>query len=138
MTKPTDLIVVDADGEIITAANGKISSDNPELVKMVKDAFLPLQLISPHGVKVQPSLNPENLLGLTAALFSARPGRTLLLTAPTEVLEWFKDEQRKNDGGCVHHRSRENTRRQDPLTLKIQNALKKQDKIVNKEEGLEE
>lgn len=100
MTKKINLIVVDADGEIITAANGHVSSDNPELVKLVKrSVFLPwsVQLVRPFGRWVRPSLDPENLIGITAALFSAKPGRTQLLEAPSEVMEWFQEEHSRRD-----------------------------------------
>lgn len=109
MTNKINMIVVDADGEIITAANGHVSSDNPELVKIVKrSVFLPwsVQLVSPFGRRVRPSLDPENLIGITAALFSARPGRTKLLEAPPEVMEWFRDELSKRGGGCIPNNSR--------------------------------
>jgi hypothetical protein len=102
--KPINLIVVDADGEIITAANGLVSSDNPELVKTVKrSVFLPwsVQLVSPFGQKIRPSLDPNNLIGITAALYSAKPGRTRLLQAPPEVMEWFKEEHAKRGDSCL-------------------------------------
>lgn len=89
------LIVVDADGDIITAANGQLSSDNPELVRIVKREALfrrKVQLVAPFGKKIRANLNPEDIMGVTAALFSARPGRTRLLEAPTEVWDWFKEE----------------------------------------------
>jgi hypothetical protein len=105
MTKKTNLIVVDADGELIIAANGQISSDNRELVKRVKNAWFPIQLIQPFGTVVRPSRDPENLVGLTAALFSAKPGRTRLLEAPDEVWEWMKEEYTKKGGGCLPNAS---------------------------------
>lgn len=98
------MIVVDADGEIITAANGHVSSDNRELVKLVKrSVFLPwtVQLVSPFGRRIRPSLDPEDLIGITAALFSARPGRTRLLSAPPEVMDWFKEEHTRRRGSGV-------------------------------------
>ena len=52
MTKKTDLIVVDADGELIVAANGHVSSDNRELVKLVKQAAKngrAVQIVAPAG-----------------------------------------------------------------------------------------
>jgi hypothetical protein len=88
------LIVVDADGDIITAANGQLSSNNQELVRIIKREVLfrrKVQLIAPFGKKVRANLQPEDLIGITAALFSARPGRTKLLEAPAEVWEWFKE-----------------------------------------------
>lgn len=97
----TKLIVVDADGEIITAANGLISSDNRELVKTIKREVLlgtRVQLIPPFGRQVETSLDPENLVGLTAALFSARPGRTNLLEAPAEVWEWLQEDMEDSEG----------------------------------------
>lgn len=99
--KITQLIVVDADGEIITAANGLVSSDNRELVKAVKteaELGTEIQMIAPFGERVRANLeDPADLLGITAALFSARPGRTRLLEAPGEVWEWFNDAD-KHDG----------------------------------------
>jgi hypothetical protein len=100
-TKITQLIVVDADGEIITAANGLVSSDNRELVRLVKreaELGTPVQMVAPFGEWVRANLeDPQNALGITAALFSARPGRTRLLEAPGEVWEWFNDED-SHDG----------------------------------------
>lgn len=97
----TKLIVVDADGELVTAANGQISSDNRELVKTIKREVLlgtRVQLIPPFGRQVETSLDPENLVGLTAALFSARPGRTNLLEAPAEVWEWLQEDMEDSEG----------------------------------------
>jgi hypothetical protein len=99
--KITQLIVVDADGEIITAANGLVSSDNRDLVRAVKieaELGTEIQMVAPFGERIRANLeDPEDLLGITAALFSARPGRTRLLEAPGEVWEWFNDED-KHDG----------------------------------------
>lgn len=101
------MIVVDADGEIITAANGHVSSENPELVKKVKNAWLSIRLIYPFGTRVTPSLrDPENLLGITAALFSARLGRTRLLEAPAEVWEWMRNDHELR-GGCISESTKE-------------------------------
>lgn len=104
MTKKTDLIVVDSNGELIVAANGKISSDNRQLVKLVKQAVKerrPVQLVSPNGSQVRASLNPEDLIGITAALFSANPGRTTILEAPPKVTEWVAEESNRTGGGCL-------------------------------------
>lgn len=103
MTKKTVLIVVDSDGELIVSANGQISSDNRELVKRVKQAAeirRRVQLVAPFGNKVTASLEPDNLLGLTAALFAANPGRTTLIEAPEEVTEWIAKESEAQAGGC--------------------------------------
>lgn len=101
MKKIVEMIVVDADGEIITAANGLVSSDNPELVRLVKHAAkseFPIQLIAPFGRTVAPNLNPTDLVGVTAALFAARPGRTKLLEAPAEVWNWLDEEAGNSEG----------------------------------------
>lgn len=94
--KIIQLIVVDADGEIITAANGLVSSDNRELVRLVKreaELGTEVQMVAPFGERVRANLeDPQDALGITAALFSARPGRTRLLEAPGEVWAWFNDE----------------------------------------------
>lgn len=103
MTKKyvTKLIVVDADGELITSANGLISSDNRDLVRTIKREVLlgtRTQLIPPFGRQVETSLDPNNLVGLTAALFSAKPGRTNLLEAPSEVWEWLQEDMEDSEG----------------------------------------
>lgn len=103
MTKKyvTQLIVVDADGEIITAANGQVSSNNRNLIKTIKREVLlgaKVQLVFPFGRQVQASLDPTDLVGLTAALFSARPGRTKLLEAPAEVWEWMREDMEDSEG----------------------------------------
>lgn len=101
--KTIQMIVVDSDGEIITAANGRVSSDNPELVRIVKEQAkigMEVQLIQPFGDYFLASLDPENLIGITAALFSARPGRTRLLEAPDEV--WDKLKAERSLGTCGH------------------------------------
>lgn len=98
------MIVVDSDGEIITAANGHVSSDNPELVKLVKANALigrRVRLVEPYGEEVQAELNPENPVGITAALFSARPGRTRLLEAPAEVMDWMIDDAETGEGQSI-------------------------------------
>lgn len=91
------MVVVDADGEIITAANGHVSSDNPELVKQVKYhvALRRRVQLTSRGQGITATLNPSDPLGITAALFSARPGRTILLEAPEEVTTWIEKEREK-------------------------------------------
>ena len=94
-------IVVDADGDIITSSNGYLSSDNRELVRSIKREVLfrsKVQLVAPYGQKIRASLDPEDLIGNTAALFSARPGRTRLLEAPSEVWDWFRAEANTEEG----------------------------------------
>lgn len=90
------MIVVDADGEIITAANGLVSSDNPELVKAVKHRARIgtwVRFVEPYGREVQANLDdPKDVIAITAALFAARPGRTRLLEAPNEVKEWISQD----------------------------------------------
>jgi hypothetical protein len=101
--KIVHMIVVDADGEIITAANGRVSSDNPELVRIVKEQAaigMEIQFIQPFGDYFRASLDPENPIGITAALFSAKPGRTRLLEAPQGVWDWLKAES--SAGTCGH------------------------------------
>lgn len=92
--KKMTMIIVDSDGEIISAADGHVSSDNKELVKMVKrSAALGslIQLVPPFGTLVAAGLDdPENNLAITAALFSAKPGRTFLLEAPADVKDWIE------------------------------------------------
>ena len=98
------VIVVDSDGDIITYTDGEITCDNPELVEKVEKApFLPwrVQLISPFGQYVRPSLDPANLIGVTAAMYSANPGRSRLLEGPKEVRQWFKKEYKRYGGGCI-------------------------------------
>jgi hypothetical protein len=101
MTKyVTKLIIVDADGDIVTAANGAISSDNRELVRIIKrevNLGTLAQLIPPFGRTVQASLDPNDLVGITAALFTARPGRTKLLEAPPEVWEWLEEDMENSE-----------------------------------------
>lgn len=95
MTKKINLIVVDADGDIVTCANGHLSSDNRELVRIIKREVLfrsRVQMVAPYGQKICASLDLEDPIGNTAALFSARPGRTRLLEAPPEVWNWFREE----------------------------------------------
>lgn len=99
MTKNINMTVVDADGEIITAAFELVSSDNPELVRLVKAAAeirADVQFIAPYGQTVEAELNRENPLGIAAALFAARPGRTKLLEAPAEVWDWLKNDSDEN------------------------------------------
>lgn len=102
MTKKyvTQLIVVDADGDIVTAANGSPSSANRELVRTIQrevNLGTLIQLTPPFGRSVQASLDPEDVVGITAALFSARPGRTRLLEAPPEVWEWLEEDMESSE-----------------------------------------
>jgi hypothetical protein len=86
----------------VTASNGLVSSDNRELVRIIKrEALLgtPARLIPPFGKEVNASLDPENLIGITAALFTARPGRTKLLEAPAEVWDWLEEDMEENAEG---------------------------------------
>lgn len=97
--KIVKMTVVDADGEIITAANNLVSSDNSELVRLVKLAAkirTEVQFVAPFGRTVQAELNPENPVGIAAALFAARPGRTRLLEAPSEVWDWLEEDYDNN------------------------------------------
>lgn len=103
MAELVKMIVVDADGEVITAANGYVSSNNRELIRKVKIAARlqkQIQLVAPHGKLITASLEKDNLVGITAALFSAKPGRTRLLEAPKEVLDWIKEEYSQGKGEC--------------------------------------
>lgn len=103
MTKKSNLIAVDSDGELIVYENGQVISNNPELVRIVKEQAkigMEVQLIQPFGDYFLASLDPENSIGITAALFSARPGRTRLLEAPNEVWDKFQSESYR--GGCGH------------------------------------
>lgn len=102
--KNVQMIVVDADGVIVTAANGHVGSDDREIVKTIKrhaSLGTKVQLIAPFGSHVRASLDSDDLIGITAALFSARPGRTNLLEAPPEVLDWWSTELETWGGGCI-------------------------------------
>lgn len=94
------MIVVDADGVIVTAANGLVSSDDRELVRAIKRESLlmtPVQFVAPYGEWVQANLDdPNDSVSIAAALFSVRPGRTRLLEAPAEVWEWLDNDDNKS------------------------------------------
>lgn len=98
--KKMTMIIVDSDGEIISAANGHVSSENKELVRLVKRGAAlgsPTQLVPPFGTLVNASLDdPEDNLAITAALFSAKPGRTFLLEAPADVKDWIEADSEEN------------------------------------------
>lgn len=102
--KSIQMIIVDSDGEIITAANGRVSSNNPALVKIVKELAaigMEVQLIQPFGDYFRANLDTKNPIGIVAALFSVNPGRTRLLEAPDEVWEQLKGESL--EGTCGHN-----------------------------------
>lgn len=93
-------IVVDSDGELIVWTNGSLSA-SPKLKKRVKEASQfdrEVELI--HGVQpVVANLNDdEDFLAITAAMFSASPGRSRLLEAPQVVTDWFESFNSDEEG----------------------------------------
>lgn len=99
MTYPTKLIVVDADGELLSCSNGHISGST-ELRRKAEIASLigaRVTLQAPFGEEVMADLtDPTNSLGIVAALFAAKPGRSRILTAPPEVWEWLDADAELN------------------------------------------
>lgn len=98
MTKPTLVIAVDSDGELLTVANTVVKGSK-ELVNRVKKAVALEQKVKftePYGETVTASLNIEKPLEVLAALWAANPGRSSLLEAPEEVVEWLLDDELNN------------------------------------------
>lgn len=101
MTKPTLVIAVDSDGELLTVANTNVKGPK-ELVDRVKKAVTleqKVQFTKPYGENVTASLNIEKPLEVLAALWAANPGRSSLLEAPEEVVEWLLDDELNNGEG---------------------------------------
>jgi hypothetical protein len=115
MTKPVQMIVVDSDGEILTAANGQLSGEYARIQSIKRNLLLadPVEMFAPYGDAVVPELDVQNPIAIVAALFSAAPGRTSLLDAPGEVWDWFHDHMREDDEEDV-------TDEDDDLPLTIQ------------------
>lgn len=133
------MIVVDADGEIITAANGLVSSDNPELVKAVKHRARIgtwVRLVEPYGREVQANLaDPKDVIAITAALFAARPGRTRLLEAPAEVKEWISQDL--EDGEPQSFPDVFSEEEENEMDMRMRNALQS-DESLNALLGVEQ
>lgn len=95
MTKPTLIIAVDSDGELLTIANTVVKGPK-ELTNRVKKAVMlekKIQFTEPYGETVTASLNIEKPIEVLAALWAANPGRSVLLEAPEEIIEWLLNDE---------------------------------------------
>lgn len=103
MRKVSKSIVVDSDGVIITYTDGKMSSNNPEILERLENAFFfrRVRFVMPFGTEVRPSRDPENIVGIAALMMSVRPGRSSVLEAPPEFWKWFDAEYASFGGGCI-------------------------------------
>lgn len=97
MAKLTQIIVVDSDGEILTAADGQVGGSSGRVFMVKRNNLLgtPIRLTEPYGEPVRSELNIRNPIGIVAALFSAKPGRSKLLEAPPEVWDWIDSDIEK-------------------------------------------
>lgn len=94
-------IVIDADGELITAVNGQLKAENYALLKKVRDASTlrrPYCIIMPYGDEVEANLDDYwgNKIGFLSAMLQAAPGRSTILDAPQDIYAWL-DEQPEED-----------------------------------------
>lgn len=87
-------IAVDSDGELLVLVDGKLSGP-AELVKAVKLNSLVregVRLLEPHGEFFSADVNSENPFEALAALISVNPGRSSVLAAPSEVVEYLNGD----------------------------------------------
>lgn len=101
MTKYSETIVVDSDGEILSYTNGLLSGP-AKLINIAKRnsrARLPVQLIPPFGETFEANLeDPNERLNVLAAMFSVNPGRSRVLEAPDEIETYiFINGQQESD-----------------------------------------
>lgn len=90
--KKHTVFVVDADGVLVVYANGVVSSDDKELVKTIRsmsERKLHVK-VKPYGRQnsVEANLN-GNHMNILAALMSAKPGRTRVLEAPDDIMNFI-------------------------------------------------
>lgn len=91
---PVHVIVVDSDGEILVSTNGELGGPLSLVKKAKQNAAImkEVRLIEPFGRMVTADLNPENPLGIVAALMSVNPGRSRILECPSEVSSWLAED----------------------------------------------
>lgn len=97
MTRYREEYAVDVDGELVTCVDGQLSGpkDIVDLIKYNVLARTEVRLVQPYGRLFVASLNPEDRLGIVAALTSPSPGRSRVLTAPEEVWNYYALEERE-------------------------------------------
>lgn len=87
-------IVVDVDGVLMVATNGQLGGNQKyaNIAKRNSNIMKEVRLVEPYGDLVTADLDPENPLGITAAMMSIKPGRSRVLDAPRSVLDWLIEQ----------------------------------------------
>lgn len=94
MTKYREEYVVVIDDKMLTAVDGHLSGDKDLLRLAQQNALLrrPIQIAPPYGEPVEAQLDdPNNRLGIIAAMMSPSPGRAKVVRAPYEVERYFAE-----------------------------------------------
>lgn len=88
------IIVVDSDGEILVSTNGELGGPIKLVNIAKKNAAImrEVRLVEPFGRMIRADLDPENPLGIVAALMSVNPGRSRILECPSEVSTWLAED----------------------------------------------
>lgn len=89
---PPVMIVVDSDGELVSLADSYLSA-SPAKRRLIGEALrrrTPVCVVEPNDLVVVPLLGDgASAVERLAALFSASPGRSVLLDGPPELLALF-------------------------------------------------
>ena len=108
MTVQDPTIVVQVEDDLVvfvgTPEEHVIQSDNKELIKTVKanmERVRQVALIHDMPYLLFPSGN-STFLEITAALVSANPGQSVILTAPDEVLKALTDARGEVVAGAIY------------------------------------
>lgn len=84
-------IAVDSDGELLVSVDGKLTGPAEYVKKAKRNSILrePVRLVYPHGEFFESNLEDGEAFGEVAALMSVNPGRSRVLTAPPEVMDYL-------------------------------------------------
>lgn len=87
------VIAVNADGELVMWHNGAVHSKNRALqqeVEFIAELHQPVELVWGVEPVAADLSDPENHLGIFAALMGSRPGRCVPLQITPQIQAWFE------------------------------------------------
>lgn len=94
-------IVVDSDGILFMSVDGVLTcTDQKVIARARKHSTLNtlVRLYDPFGEQVKADLTDyeNNKIGFVAAMIAANPGRSLILEAPADIMEWLEKDQEEH------------------------------------------
>lgn len=97
-TPPKDFeTIVDADGRTAWCTEDGIFGGDPEMAQAAGRAAAAEVVVEVFGHDIETSL--DDPIGRAGALFAANPGRTVIVDAPDEVLDFLADYVVTEPGG---------------------------------------